>query len=267
MGDPREGGENLKLTFRRIHSEDSARGRVLGVFCPRRAHVVDVSECRSCEHCRGLCVDPRDRETFLRCTWEDARGEIPVYEAREERSSPPSEPPARHTPLSAVMSSPARCVTPDTSIAELTELFVRAGISAAPVIDAAGKAIGIVSKTDVLALYATEDAARPGQPTEGDALEGGLALALGETPASARLSTTKVREVMTRLVFALGAEASLSRAAALMAYEGVHRIVVAAADGSALGIVSSLDILRWMGQRDGYVLPHLTRPQTDRNPE
>ncbi len=57
------------------------------------------------------------------------------------------------------------------------------------------------------------------------------------------------------LVFSLPEHASLAQAAALMALEGVHRIPVVAADGKVVGIVSSLDLMRWMARRGGYVLP------------
>jgi CBS domain-containing protein len=268
MNDPRDGGGYLKVTFRRIQGEDRPSGRVLGVFCPRREQAVDLSECRTCEHCRGLCIDPRDRESFLRCTWENARPDAIAREPREKPDDRVSEPPARSTSLSAIMTAPAHCVTPETTVGELTELFLRAGISAAPVVDPTGKAIGIISKSDVLQLYTDDDVGDLSAPDPNHTLEGGVALALGIPAAHAgRISAMPVRDIMTRLVFALGADASLSRAAALMAYEGVHRIVVAGADGSALGIVSSLDILRWIARRDGYVLPDHTRIQTDRNLE
>jgi CBS domain-containing protein len=259
IDDADEAGGYLKATFRRLRREGRGDESVLAVFCPRRSQAIEVRECRSCDHCRGLCVDPSDRETFLRCTWQGvATVESLPPKAAEER--PTETATARQTNLASIMTSPPYCVTADTSVEALAELFVHAGISAAPVVDAMGKAIGIVSKTDLLNLY-TGDEEHGGY--DDAAVDGGLALALGQ---SDRLRPTgkTVRDVMTRLVFALGAEASLSRAAALMSYEGVHRIVVTATDGTPLGIVSSLDILRWMARRDGYVVPSVTRMQSER---
>jgi CBS domain-containing protein len=169
---------------------------------------------------------------------------------------------ARHTRLSAIMTSPARSVTQDTSIGALVRLFFAEGISAAPVVDSDGRAIGIVSKTDVVRRCFEGDAAR-------DALAGAcdprnrLAPESGFEIDSEEIAAISAREIMTHIVYTLTAEASISRAAALMAYEGVHRIVVAAADGTALGIVSALDILRWMARQDGYIVPGLGRIQTD----
>jgi CBS domain-containing protein len=259
MSRERERAGALKVTYRRLVHEAGGKERVMAVFCPRRDGPIDVRECRSCEHCQGLCVDPSDRHTFLRCTYQ-SEGSAPA--------DPPSRSgsPTRDTPLSAVMTAPARTVTADSSLAALTGLFLEAGISAAPVVDERGRAIGIVSKSDLLRAYS--EAERESLATEAEQLgQRPLGAAAPDGTPPARAGEARVFEVMTRLVFALGADASLSRAAALMSYEGVHRIVVTAADGTALGVVSALDILRFMARCDGYVVPDLTRIQSDRAPE
>ncbi len=55
--------------------------------------------------------------------------------------------------------------------------------------------------------------------------------------------------------FTLPASATLSRAAALMAFEGIHRVPVVSTDGRVVGIVSSLDVARWLARNDGYIAP------------
>jgi CBS domain-containing protein len=255
----------LKVTFRRIRSEDAGLTRVLSVFCPRREHPVDVRECRGCEHCRGLCIDATDRETFLRCVWPDDAPPDATRVVIEGGGRPlpeSAEPPARQTKLAAIMKTPVHSVTPETSVASLIHLFFEQGISAAPVVDANGKAIGIVSKTDLLERYIDEQELESSMlvRTTPDGLELDIAPKIDLKPGT-------VADIMTHLVYTLAAEASISRAAALMSYEGVHRIVVAAGDGKALGIVSALDILRWIARSDGYVVPELTRVQTDRHHE
>jgi CBS domain-containing protein len=248
------------VTARRIRREDAGNERSLTVFCPRIAETIDVRDCRSCDHGLGLSIDASAGETVLRCTWQNidaserspaALDETAPTEIEAERLT------ARDTPLSAIMTSPARSVTQDTRLTALLRLFLEQGISAAPVVDSGGKAIGIVSKTDVVRRYLKHEAAHD-SPAHEHAKPDGLAEIEDEG-----LACASVREVMTHLVYTLAAEASISRAAALMAYEGVHRIVVAAPDGTALGIVSALDILRWMARQDGYVVPDLTRIQTD----
>ena len=59
---------------------------------------------------------------------------------------------------------------------------------------------------------------------------------------------------MMCLAFSLPETATLSRAAAVMAYEGVHQIPVVASDGKVVGIISSLDVMRWLAQHDNYLV-------------
>jgi CBS domain-containing protein len=64
----------------------------------------------------------------------------------------------------------------------------------------------------------------------------------------------RARDVMMPLVFSLAETATVGQAAALMAAEGIHRVVVTARDGSLLGIVSSLDVMRWLAEREGWLI-------------
>lgn len=63
----------------------------------------------------------------------------------------------------------------------------------------------------------------------------------------------KVEDVMMPLVFALYETAAVSQAAGLMAVEGVHRLLVASPRGELVGILSALDVMRWLADRDGYL--------------
>jgi len=56
------------------------------------------------------------------------------------------------------------------------------------------------------------------------------------------------------MTFSLPESATLSRAAAVMAYEGVHQIPVVASDGTIVGLISALDVARWLAQHDGYLV-------------
>jgi CBS domain-containing protein len=59
---------------------------------------------------------------------------------------------------------------------------------------------------------------------------------------------------MTPLALALPEGATVSRAAALMAYEGVHRIPIVSDDGVVVGILAAVDVLRWLATSSGYAL-------------
>lgn len=68
---------------------------------------------------------------------------------------------------------------------------------------------------------------------------------------------------MTPIAFTLHENGTLSQAAALMAYEGIHRLHVTDQDGRVVGVLSSLDVLEWFAREDGYVLTRRERIPTD----
>jgi CBS domain-containing protein len=213
----------LDVVLRRLEHDQTDGRYAVGVFCPRKQRPVDVRACRGCEHCHGLRIDPAGRETFLRC---DAVGAEPETTRDEKRSVVPQE-----ASLASIMSRVPMCVDAQTKITMLIELFLHHGVSAVPVIDADGLAIAVVSNTDL-------------------DLESGV-------------PTMTVGDVMSDGVYTLGVDAAISRAAGLMAYERVHRIVVTDAAGVPVGVVSSLDVLGWLARCDGYVIPELTRSSVD----
>ena len=126
--------------------------------------------------------------------------------------------------LGDVMERDVVCVSPDLEVGELRELLLERGISGAPVVDRNGRPIGVVSKTDVL------------QACE---------------PAGVR----RVSDIMMPVSFKLTEAAPLGQAAALMAFEGVHRIVVVNAGGVVVGILTTIDVMRWLARESGYVVP------------
>ena len=127
------------------------------------------------------------------------------------------------TPVSDIMARDVIAVTPDLRIEDLEELLLDKGISGAPVVNDVGKPIGIVSKTDLLH--------RKGMPDS---------------------DKVKVSDIMMRTAYCLAENESIARAAGLMAFEGIHRVPVVGARGMVSGVVSPLDIMRWLARQHGY---------------
>jgi CBS domain-containing protein len=160
---------------------------------------------------------------------------------------------ADRTPVSAVMTTRVLAVRPDVSLDALAHLLLDRGIGGAPVVDEEGRPIGVVSKTDLvrerLVTGDTGEGVAPGwQPSRGDfRFETASGFHVEAVPHAL------VADVMTPAAFTLSEGAPLAQAAALMAFEGVHRVPVVCDEGRVAGMVTSLDVLRWMAQQAGYL--------------
>lgn len=236
--------EGTVVSFRRIGKERTDEGLVLTVFCPKQTAVLPISDCRSCGHCKGLSLDTSDGDSFLRCNYRGMSPDLtPNVDAVATERAEPS--------VGDLMTTPVRCVTKETSAESLLRIFVEDGISAVPVVNGEGRPIGVVSKSDLLreqfrgglpddiALWSTSGHE---EPVTVEALESFLA---GRT----------VAELMTPFAFSLPVDAPVSLAAALMSYEAVHRLAVTETDGMVVGLLSSLDVMRWLAKANGYTIP------------
>ena len=126
----------------------------------------------------------------------------------------------------------ADLMTPDVvsigegaGIREAVELLTHRGISGAPVIDDAGRPVGVVSRTDLL-IHDRQTVEYVGGPA---ASGGGRATCVGD--------------IMTPMVFALGPEAPARRVVSQMLDWKVHRLFVVDEGGVLIGVISALDVL------------------------
>jgi CBS domain-containing protein len=121
-------------------------------------------------------------------------------------------------PITDVMSRDLVTARAETTTDQIVELLRRKHVGCVPIVDALGRAIGIVTKLDVVECM-------------GD----------GRTTA---------RELMMPFAFALGPSASVAQAAAMMSNEALHHVLVVDHDRTLIGVVSTLDIARWLAQTD-----------------
>lgn len=140
-----------------------------------------------------------------------------------------------------IMTRTIATVHPQTTLAEAIARMVDQRISALPVVDDAGKLVGIVSEGDMLRRIETGT-----EPSHA----GWISLLLGP----ARLAREYVQshgktvgDVMTRIVETITEETSLADAVALMGKKRVKRLPVMRGD-ALVGILSRSDVVRVLGR-------------------
>jgi CBS domain-containing protein len=95
-------------------------------------------------------------------------------------------------------------------------------ISAVPVVDAAGRMVGVVSSTDILTSEAE---------------------ACDCTERESLFEDTSVSEIMTPRPLTVSPDAEVREAAQQMLYADIHRLFVVE-DGRVVGVISTSDIMR-----------------------
>jgi len=139
-----------------------------------------------------------------------------------------------------VMTTDVVSVTPDTPLNEIAKLLLGRGISAVPIVDAAGVPLGMVSEGDLIGRDETAREARRdwwlALLAEGEALHPDFLASLGDTGR-------KARDVMSAPLVMVGEDTSVGDIAKLLATHRVKRVPVLH-DGHIVGIVSRADLLR-----------------------
>lgn len=114
-----------------------------------------------------------------------------------------------------IMTRNVMTVAPGTKLDDLAWGLTQKGVSGAPVQDAGGHILGLVTKSDL---------ADPSRPN--------------------KLHGATAEDVMSPFVFAVDAADSVLDAAKRMVETGSHRLVVVDAQGHLAGILSTMDVVR-----------------------
>ena len=223
----------LPIRKRETFDGDGARAEAETVFCPHRQGSRALEDCKECPFARSIESD------VVVCVRGCAPGSEPYAIGHDPRVDV-SEAAAR-TPLRDVISTNVACVRSDAGIDLAAELMIDRVVSCLPVVDAEGKLIGIVSKTDCLRTEIDAE-----EPVVDASVERGFHVE--------PLATRTVAEIMTPCVRALPEDAPVGFAVSLMAFESLHEVPVVTKDGQVVGVATALDLLQWLAERMGYVL-------------
>jgi CBS domain-containing protein len=228
--DMKRGGfqtDQLPIQVRRTMSGGGGVAEAMSVRCARRKSSVALEDCIVCEYCAGV-ERSAEGELVFNCAYREelgAKGEVEqnalLLDAAAARS-------AEEVRVSAVMTPAVACARPDLDLDSVARLLLDLGVGGLPVVDEDGHPIGIISKTDLIRYQ-------------------------GENRGGHEIRT---EDAMTPIAFSVLENTALSNAAALMAFEGVHRLPVTNEDDHVVGILSALDIVRWLAESHGYRVPH-----------
>ena len=129
-----------------------------------------------------------------------------------------------------------------SAVPEAAAFLAARGISAAPVIDEAGRPVGVVSRTDILQHQGQSAVYLVGSPEYYERLEQPV---FSEDGARAQASSRPtVRDVMTPGVFCVRTETPAVNVVEKMLALGVRRLFVVDGDEILIGVVSAVDVLR-----------------------
>jgi CBS domain-containing protein len=134
----------------------------------------------------------------------------------------------------------------DATVLEAVALLTDKGFSAAPVIDEGGRAVGVVSQSDI--LVHDREKAEYLEPVPEYYERTNLAARLGESRPRGfqveKTDRTLVREIMTPVVFSVSLDAPAAQVVEQMLGLKVHRLFVVDDDGILVGVISALDVLQ-----------------------
>ena len=204
------------------------------VWCTVKGQSVQVSSCAPCSRRQRVTIDPTGRRSEVVCR-------MPPPDARPEMEGDALR---IQAPVSELMTGRVICVRTTLPVRAVLMVLVEHGISGAPVVDAAGRPVGMVSITDLLREQYDQI-----EDEEDELLPYFARGAVQRHRAGAHPDahpTLTAADIMTPSVFSIREDARVCDAAREMAKRRVHRLPVVSRSGAVVGVVSALDVTRWM---------------------
>jgi CBS domain-containing protein len=190
------------------------------VFCTRLGQTLRTEECARCPRFVRVSPGATSGEDAVICDTRSG-GLLPIAEAQTPLA-------LARVPVSALMTRNVICVRPELSLDAATRLFIESGLKAVPVVEPRGALRGFISEAEVILAVQLENGANP---------------------------ASTIADIMLPFALALPETASVTQAAAVLAFEGQARLAVVSATGALVGVLSASDIMYWLARSDGHLLP------------
>lgn len=136
-----------------------------------------------------------------------------------------------------IMHADPLSIRAEATLPEILAFFTQRNVSAAPVMNAAGRPIGVISRSDVLVHHSLADAGGRVEYFESPILD-------AKTDAPSAKKPPNAYDLMTPAVFAVGPDTPMAKVVADMVGLRVHRLFVVDDDGVLIGVISAMDVLR-----------------------
>jgi CBS domain-containing protein len=145
-----------------------------------------------------------------------------------------------------LMSSNPVSLAASATVKEAAAFFADNDFSAAPVIDEAGRPVGVLSQSDIV-RYDREKVEYVSADPEYYALTDLSQCSAEALPTGFEVvdvDSTQVRNIMTPLLFSVLPETAATQVIEDMLAHKIHRLFVVGGDGVLVGIISAIDVLR-----------------------
>ena len=166
---------------------------------------------------------------------------------------------ATETNVSRIMQRDVLSVREDWPLHSLAEFLTNKQISGAPVTSETGDLVGVVSLTDIVRHSSMPESQSQQQYDTHEYYLHTLELQVAQEEATTYHaedeSTTRVRDIMTPMIFEVHENASIEEAADTMIKGRIHRLFVTGSNG-LVGIVTALDMLKMLSSSSSDLSEH-----------
>jgi len=154
----------------------------------------------------------------------------------------------RETQVWQLMSRPVRRLSMNARIRDAAEFLRTWGISGAPVIDLHGRPVGVFSLRDLAGHLANGFEDLPViDPAKERVRKTGESIPEDEGFHFERIDDARVSDLMTPALLCIDPDAPALEAVRMMQRRAIHRIFVRRGSGPLLGVITTMDVLRWVG--------------------